>query len=118
MIIVSVIWLPYDLVQWDTRRVILTNRRSMRTQGLFRKSSFDLSLEQINDIGLAETTVGRFLGYSDLTLYTASDQANETYHPSARRLAVQEGRAGREGSDPRGVAPCRSCPRGSSSGVA
>ena len=79
MIIVSVVWLPVDLVQWDTRRFVLTNRRSIRMQGLLRKSTFDSSLEQINDIDVTETALGRMLGYSDLTLYTASDTANETY---------------------------------------
>ncbi len=80
MIIVSVIWLPINLVQWDTRRFVLTNRRSMRTQGLLRRSTINSSLEQINDIGLVETTIGRMLGFSNLTLFTASDAVNETYN--------------------------------------
>jgi hypothetical protein len=79
MIIVAVVWLPIDLIQWDTRRFVLTNRRSIRMQGLLRRTTFDSSLEQINDIGVVETTLGRYLGYSDLTLLTASDAANETY---------------------------------------
>ena len=79
MIIISVVWLPIDLIRWDTRRYALTNRRAIRLEGLFRKSTFDSSLEQINDIGLVETFFGSRLGYADLTIYTASDTANETY---------------------------------------
>jgi len=79
MIIISVVWLPIDLIRWDTRRYALTNRRAIRLEGLFRKSTFDSSLEQINDIGLIETFFGRRLRYADLTLFTASDTANETY---------------------------------------
>jgi hypothetical protein len=79
MIVISVVWLPIDLIRWDTRRYALTNRRAIRLEGLFRKSTFDSSLEQINDIGLIETFFGRRLKYADLTLFTASDTANETY---------------------------------------
>jgi len=79
MIIIAVIWLPIDLVRWDSRRYALTNRRAIRLEGVIRKNTFDSSLEQINDIGLVQTAVGRSLGYADLTLYTASDSVNETY---------------------------------------
>ena len=79
LFLIAVVWLPIDLIRWDSRRFVLTNRRSMRVAGVLRKTSFDTSLEQINDIGLVEPTVGRLLGYADLTLYTASDTANATY---------------------------------------
>ncbi len=72
-------WLPVDLIRWDSRHYVLTNRRAMRVEGVLRKSSIDSSLEQITDIGLDETTFGRLLGYANLTLYTASDTANEQY---------------------------------------
>ena len=79
MVIVAVIWLPVNLVQWYSRKYVLTNRRAMRMSGVLRKTSFDSSLEQINDIALDQSFLGRQLGYADLTLYTASDTANEQY---------------------------------------
>jgi hypothetical protein len=79
MIIVAVIWLPINLVQWYSRKYVLTNRRAMRMSGVVRKTSFDSSLEQINDISLEQTFIGRTLGYANLTLFTASDTANEQY---------------------------------------
>jgi len=79
MIVIAVIWLPINLVQWYSRRYVLTNRRAMRMSGVLRKKSFDSSLEQINDINLVQSVFGRTLGYADLTLYTASDTANESY---------------------------------------
>ena len=78
-ILVAVIWLPIDVVRWRSRHFVLTNRRSMRMDGVFRKRSFDSSLEQINDIGLVQSIFGRSLGYADLTILTASDAANESY---------------------------------------
>lgn len=78
-IIAAVIWLPIDVVRWMSRHFVLTNRRSMRMDGVLRKKSFDSSLEQINDISFTESVFGRAMGYADLTLLTASDTANETY---------------------------------------
>jgi hypothetical protein len=79
LIIIAVVWLPIDLVRWYSRKYVLTNRRAMRMSGVMRKKSFDSSLEQINDIGLVQSVLGRALNYADLTLYTASDTANESY---------------------------------------
>ncbi len=79
MFILSLIWLPIDLVRWWSRRYVLTSRRAMRMQGVVRKSSIDSSLEQINDIRTEQSLIGRTLGYADLTIYTASEMANERY---------------------------------------
>jgi hypothetical protein len=77
-LIVAVVWLPIDIVQWWSRRYVLTNRRAMRLQGVLRKSSFDTSLDQVNDIALSQSFLGRTLGYADLTLLTAN-ASNEGY---------------------------------------
>ena len=79
LFLVSIVWIPVDLIRWDSRRYVLTNRRSLRVEGVLRKSSIDSSIEQITDIGLVEPTMGRFMGYANLTLYTASEAANEQY---------------------------------------
>ncbi len=79
LLVVSIVWLPIDLVRWWSRRYLLTSRRAMRMDGVLRKRSFDSSLEQINDIRTEQSFFGRTLGYADLTIYTASDAANEVY---------------------------------------
>lgn len=79
LFLVTIVWLPIDLIRWDSRRYVLTNRRAMRVEGVLRKSSIDSSLDQVTDIGMMETTFGRLLGYANLTLYTASESANEDY---------------------------------------
>ena len=79
LFIVSIVWMPIDLVRWASRKYVLTSRRVMRMDGVLRKRSFDSSLEQINDIRTEQSVVGRTLNYADLTIYTASDAANEVY---------------------------------------
>ena len=79
LILITVVWLPVDLIRWDSRHYVLTNRRAIKFEGVLRQSSADSSLDQITDIGFEESTFGRLLGYANLTLYTASDNANEVY---------------------------------------
>ena len=79
LFLIAIVWLPIDLIRWDSRHYVLTNRRAIRVEGVVRKTTIDSSLEQITDIGLVESAFGRMLGYADLTLYTASDAANEEY---------------------------------------
>ena len=79
LFLVTIVWLPIDLIRWDSRHYVLTNRRALRMEGVLRRTSIDSSIEQITDIALTETTLGRFFGYADLILYTASDTANEQY---------------------------------------
>jgi Bacterial PH domain len=76
--VVAIVWLPIDLFRWWSRHFVLTNRRAMRMDGVLRKQSFDSSLEQINDIMLSQSVLGRQLGYADLTLLTANS-SNEAY---------------------------------------
>ena len=79
LFLVAVVWIPVDLIRWDSRHYVLTNRRTMRVEGVLRKSTIDSSLEQVTDISLVETTFGRLFGYADLTIFTASEAANEEY---------------------------------------
>jgi hypothetical protein len=78
LFVVAIVWLPVDIVRWWSRHYVLTNRRAMRMDGVLRKQSFDSSLEQINDIMLSQSFLGRQLGYADLTLLTAN-ASNEAY---------------------------------------
>ncbi len=77
--IIAAIWLPIDIVQWYSRRYVLTNRRVIRMYGVVSKNSFDSSLEQINDIQSEQSAFGRLFHYTNLTIYTASDATNESY---------------------------------------
>ncbi len=77
--VVAIIWLPIDIVQWYSRRYVLTNRRVIRLYGAVSKHSLDSSLEHVNDIQSTQSFFGRTLGYTDLTIYTASDHADETF---------------------------------------
>jgi membrane protein YdbS with pleckstrin-like domain len=78
--IAAIIWLPIDLVRWYSRHYVLTNRRVIRLSGVLSKRTDDSSLDKITDIATTQGVIGRLFGYTNLTVYTASDEANEDYN--------------------------------------
>ena len=79
LIVVSIVWLPIDLVRWCSRRYVLTNRRAMRMDGVLRKAGLRLVARADQRHRPDAVVPGPELGYADLTLYTASDTSNEVY---------------------------------------
>jgi membrane protein YdbS with pleckstrin-like domain len=70
--IVAAVWLPIQLVRWNTRRYVLTTRRVISFEGLMRKTSIDASLDKITDVGYRQTWLGARLGFGDLGIATAA----------------------------------------------
>ncbi len=73
-----------NLWQWRNEEYLITNRRLMKVTGIINKRSADSSLEKINDAILEENLFGRLLGYGDLDILTAADQAVDRYRMLAR----------------------------------
>jgi hypothetical protein len=70
----------YRLWHWWAQDYMITNRRLLKVTGILNKRSSDSSLEKINDAVLNQPLLGRMLGYGDLEILTAADQANDLYH--------------------------------------
>lgn len=73
-----------NLWQWRNEEYLITNRRLMKVTGIINKRSADSSLEKINDAILEENLFGRLLGYGDLDILTAADQAVDRYRMLAK----------------------------------
>jgi hypothetical protein len=68
------------LLLWTTLRYlnqeyVLTNRRVIQVTGVINKRAVDSSLEKINDAVLEQSIFGRWLGFGDLKILTASELA-------------------------------------------
>lgn len=68
------------LLLWTTLRYwnqeyVLTNRRVIQVEGVINKRAVDSSLEKINDAVLEQSIFGRWLGFGDLKILTASELA-------------------------------------------
>jgi hypothetical protein len=58
---------------WLNEQYIITNRRVMEIKGIINKHVRDSALEKVNDVDLAQSFVGRLLGYGTVQIITGSD---------------------------------------------
>lgn len=65
--------LTIDLLHWWNEQYVITNRRVVQVEGIINKHVIDSSLEKVNDVVLDQSLLGRFLGYGDVEILTASE---------------------------------------------
>ncbi len=65
--------LAVDLLHWWNEQYVITNRRVVQVEGIINKHVIDSSLEKVNDVVLDQSVWGRFLGYGDVEILTASE---------------------------------------------
>lgn len=73
-------WLAVRWVWWANKAYLVTTHRVLKLEGVFAKSHADASLDKINDMSLVQGLLGRLLGYGDLAISTANEEAGVTYH--------------------------------------
>jgi uncharacterized membrane protein YdbT with pleckstrin-like domain len=76
---------PLVLLLWEIlvrhkKEYIITSRRVVKQQGIFSVSSFDASLDKINNIFHEQSFWGRVLGYGNVSLETASEHGITVFH--------------------------------------
>lgn len=83
-----------DYLRWQNAQYVVTDRRVILLEGVFNKKVIDSSLEKINDVVLSQSWLGRILGFGDLEILTASDEAvthmERINHPIAFKRAMLE----------------------------
>ena len=62
-----------DILEWQNRQYIVTNRRVLQTTGVFNKSIIDSSLEKVNDVKMVQSFLGRIFDFGDIEILTASE---------------------------------------------
>jgi len=62
-----------DVLEWQNRQYIVTNRRVIQTSGVFNKSIIDSSLDKVNDVKMVQSFLGRIFDYGDIEILTASE---------------------------------------------
>ena len=79
LLVISLFWLLQVYASWYAEDYLVTNRRVLKVEGVFRKRSADSSLEKINDAVLEQSVLGRMLGYGDLSIMTAAETSVDEY---------------------------------------
>jgi uncharacterized membrane protein YdbT with pleckstrin-like domain len=59
---------------WRNQEWLITNRRVIRSEGIFNKAMSDSNLEKINDAMLSQSWVGRIFNYGTLDILTAAEE--------------------------------------------
>jgi uncharacterized membrane protein YdbT with pleckstrin-like domain len=72
-------YLLWKIVERRNREYILTDHRVVKQEGVFSVSSFDASLDKINNIFHEQTFWGRIFRYGDVGLETASEQGTTVF---------------------------------------
>lgn len=68
------------LVWWRNKVYVVTNLRVLKLEGILAKAHRDASLDQINDLVLQQSLLGRLLKFGDLQIQTANEASGVTYH--------------------------------------
>ena len=75
LLIGGVLWIIYNIANWRTGTVKVTNHRVLGKEGLVRRRETDTLLSSISDVRTKSSFVGRQLKYGDISIFTASGEA-------------------------------------------
>jgi uncharacterized membrane protein YdbT with pleckstrin-like domain len=67
-------YLAWEILVRSRKEYIVTDRRVVKQDGVFSITSFDASLDKINNVFHQQTLLGRVFKYGDVGLETASEQ--------------------------------------------
>jgi uncharacterized membrane protein YdbT with pleckstrin-like domain len=77
--LIPLLYLIWRLLVWHRREYILTDHRVVLQEGVLSVSSFDASLDKINNVYHTQSFLGRILNYGDVGLETASEAGTTTF---------------------------------------
>jgi uncharacterized membrane protein YdbT with pleckstrin-like domain len=76
---IPLIYLIWSYLSWRRKEYILTDRRVVLQEGVLSVSSFDASLDKINNVFHNQSFLGRLLNYGNVGLETASEVGTTTF---------------------------------------
>lgn len=77
--IVPAVYLLWEILVWQSREYVVTDHRVVKQDGVFSISSFDASLDKINNVFHEQSFMGRILKYGTVGLETASEQGTTVF---------------------------------------
>jgi uncharacterized membrane protein YdbT with pleckstrin-like domain len=81
LLFLPLVGLLRNVLIWTNRQYVVTDWRVIQISGVFNKDVSDSSLEQVNDVKLDQSFLGRLFDYGDLEILTASELgANQFTH--------------------------------------
>jgi hypothetical protein len=81
---IPLIYLMWSFLSWHQKEYIITDRRVVLHEGVLSVSSFDASLDKINNVYHNQSFLGRLLNYGNVGLETASEMGTTTFELLSR----------------------------------
>jgi uncharacterized membrane protein YdbT with pleckstrin-like domain len=72
-------YLLWEILVWAGKEYVVTDHRVVKQEGVFSISSFDASLDKINNVFHEQSVMGRLLKYGTVGLETASEQGTTVF---------------------------------------
>jgi uncharacterized membrane protein YdbT with pleckstrin-like domain len=72
-------YLGWEVLVWRSREYIVTDHRIVKQEGVLSISSFDASLDKINNVFHEQNLAGRLFQYGTVGLETASEQGTTVF---------------------------------------
>src|SRR5215475_15421919 len=89
LLLLPAVSLLRDLLIWRNRQYVVTNWRVIQIAGVFNKEVSDSSLEQVNDVKLEQSFLGRLLGYGSIEILTASELGVSKFYNIGRPIRLK-----------------------------
>ncbi|HYK88241.1 MAG TPA: PH domain-containing protein [Acidobacteriota bacterium] len=77
--VVPALYLLWEILVWRSKEYVVTDHRVVKQDGVFSISSFDASLDKINNVFHEQSLMGRLLKYGTVGLETASEQGTTVF---------------------------------------
>ena len=77
--LVPATYLLWEVLVWRAREYVVTDHRVVKQDGVFSITSFDASLDKINNVFHEQNLVGRLFKYGTVGLETASEQGTTVF---------------------------------------
>jgi uncharacterized membrane protein YdbT with pleckstrin-like domain len=90
LVTLAVLFALPAMLRYASEVYVVTDRRVLRVDGVFRKQALDSGLAKINDVHLTQSVAGRLLGYGTLEIITASDVGINRFEYLPRPMAFKK----------------------------
>src|SRR5215475_2475416 len=89
LLLIPAVSLLRDVLTWKNRQYVVTNWRVIQIAGVLNKEVSDSSLENVNDVKLEQSFLGRLLGYGSIEILTASELGVSKFNKIGRPIRLK-----------------------------
>ena len=88
LVLVAVVLLIQQLLQWWVTEIAVTNRRVIYKKGFVRRQTNEMNIDKVESVRIHQSILGRMLDYGDVTIL-GTGEGFETLRTIARPLEMR-----------------------------